>query len=189
VSCPNRPGLYTVTRQLCFNDYSVLDKDHNCQIDFLEDLAKTDSGKADAETVKAAYRALLNKGFSTLVARFYLSYNATADQLQKKAAKEAEIEANADADIAKQRQSKQLNVTDGDLASFRKWYVQYQKDKWHKDKYLPWLVYENELACLKVTFTVCDKEPVPLTDADKQGGGAATEWWQQRGRPQNKCPT
>jgi competence CoiA-like predicted nuclease len=53
-------------------------------------------------------------------------------QLQKKQAKEAEIEANADADIAKQRQSKQLNVTDGDLASFRKWYIQYQKDKWHK---------------------------------------------------------
>jgi hypothetical protein len=38
-----------------------------------------------------------------------------------------------------------------------------------RDKYLPWLIYENELACLKVTFTVCDKEPVPLTDTDKQG--------------------
>jgi len=37
ISCPNKPGVYSLTRKFCFNDFNEFDKDGDCQFDFLQD--------------------------------------------------------------------------------------------------------------------------------------------------------
>jgi len=38
-----------------------------------------------------------------------------------------------------------------------------------REKYLPYLLHENQLACLKVSFTVCDKPPIKAGNAGSTG--------------------
>jgi len=184
VKCPDRPGRYLVTRRVCFNDWTILDADHNCQLDILETLASSSDSAPDAETLKAAYEALQQKGYSTLVARFYLAHNSTPEQTTKRLEKEKEINAHWDTELVTRR--REWNVSDAEFGPFRDWYLKFQRDTWHKEKYLPWLIYQNELACLKVTFTVCDKKPTTVTESPVSSDGPGA-WWQRRSKPKSKC--
>jgi hypothetical protein len=183
VKCPGRPGRYLVSRRLCFNDWSVLDRDGNCKLDMLESLTENDS-EADAETLKLAYSALQSKGYSTLISRFYLAHNSTAPQRRKMLTKEQQIRADWVQKLQQRRVDNAWQVTDEEFVSFVDWYVKFQRDTWHRDSYLPWLMYTNELACLKVTFTVCDKEPIAV--APDTSPSAAT-WFRRRIRPNTRC--
>jgi len=154
IKCPDKAGPYTFTREFCFNDLSELDKDHNCKLDFLE------NGQT-GESYQDALKNLQKAGFGTVLAKFILAYNATSDQQEKKRAKEAELEKSIDADVEKQRAKNNWAVTDQEFITFRNWYIDYKKNTWHKNEYLPWLLYYNEIGCMTVSFDVCDKPPVP----------------------------
>lgn len=182
VQCPKRAGRYLVTRRLCFNDWSVMDRDGDCKLDMLESLSANDE-EEDVETLKLAYNALQQKGYSTMIARFYLAHNSTNDQLVKQRAKETQIRADWIIKLQQRRRDNNWKISDAEFASFVDWYVKFQRDTWHRDSYLPWLLFQNELACLKVTFTVCDKEPVSVP-LDNSSAGA---WFQQRIRPNTRC--
>jgi len=159
-----------------------LDEDHNCQIDLLE--------KAGEElgSYKSAFQALQQLGYGTVIAKFTLAHNATAPQEEKKRVKEEEITGVWTKELEQRRST--WDVGNGHFEKFREWYIQYQKDLWHKNKYLPWLVFTNEMACLSVTFDVCDKEPTPV-------GGSSVPWWLNPGtssgaagstaQPSHKC--
>lgn len=67
-----------------------------------------------------------------MVAKFTLAYNATSDQEAKKINKEAELEQTVDADLTGKRLENKWAMNDDQYISFRNWYVQYRKDRWHK---------------------------------------------------------
>lgn len=154
LSCPDKAGPYNFKREFCFNDFSDLDKDNNCQLDFLE------NGQA-GDNYQDSLKNLKQLGYGTVVAKFTLSYNATSDQSDKKKSKEAEIEKTIEKELEAKRKENNWAVDDAQYITFRNWYVQYRKDTWHKQEYLPWLLYYNEIGCMTVSFDVCDKQPTP----------------------------
>jgi len=183
LKCPNKAGQrFKVKREFCFNDWSEMDKDQNCRLDMLEDLAK-DSSK-DYDTIDEAFKLGNNKGSSTLLARFYLATNETDAQRAKRLAKEAEISQHADSELSAKRAAG-WEISDTDFAQFKTWFTQNEKDKWHKEKFLPWLLFENQLACLKVSFTVCEDPPIKKDASDAVG---AVEWIGKSLNPDLKCP-
>jgi hypothetical protein len=155
LNCPTKSGPYNLKREFCFNDLSDLDKDNDCQFDFLQN--------GQAGDYKDALKNLKQLGYGTVVAKFTLSYNATDDQMDKKKSKEAEIEKTIEKEIEAKRKENNWAVDDQQYITFRNWYVQYRKDTWHKQEYLPWLLYYNEIGCMTVSFDVCDKQPTPAS--------------------------
>jgi len=153
IDCPQKAGGYTLKREFCFNDFSDLDKDKDCQLDILQN--------AQGGTYKDSVKTLQQLGYGTVISKFTLAYNATTDQGHNKAKKEAEIESTIDTELEKKRQEKNWALDDQQYQTFRNWYIQYRKDTWHKQDYLPWLLYYNEIGCMTVSFDVCDKQPTP----------------------------
>jgi len=154
MDCPTKAGTYDFKREFCFNDFSDLDKDNDCKLDFLQ------NGQA-GENYQDAVQNLKKLGYGTVVAKFTLAYNATEDQEGKKKAKEADIRKTVDGELAQKRQDKGWAVTDQEYEAFRDWYVQNRLDLWYKQELLPWLIYTNQVGCMTVSFDVCDKQPVP----------------------------
>jgi len=188
LTCPNEQGkIYRVKREFCFNDWAEMDKDSNCKLDFLETLEKDSkpnpkTGKTDSDTLKGAWDIINKKGFSTLIARFYLAHNETDSQTLKRKTKEAQITQHWTNTLNEKRRAG-WQIGDTEFESFKGWYVQVEKDKWHKEKFLPWLLHENQLACLKVSFTVCDKQPIKTGDTQ-----ASDSWWRPQSGSGLKCP-
>uniref|UniRef100_A0A914WBG2 DUF7753 domain-containing protein n=1 Tax=Plectus sambesii TaxID=2011161 RepID=A0A914WBG2_9BILA len=153
INCPQRPGFYSFRKEFCFNDWSAFDEDGDCKFDFFQSSEKL-------RDYKSALASLQQIGFGTVVAKFKLAYNATGNVLSKRANKERQIEQTVLAELEERRRT--WDVNNGQFEKFRDWYIEYRKNLWHKDDYLPWLLYENEVACLRVTFDVCDHQPTPV---------------------------
>jgi len=156
MSCPEKAGPYDFKREFCFNDFSDLDKDNNCRFDFLEN-GNNDKGYQEA------LESLRSSGFGTVTAKFTLASNATGEQIEKKKTKEAQLEATIERELESKRTENNWAVDDQQYITFRDWYIKKRKDTWHKQDYLPWLLYYNQVGCITVNFDVCDKQPVPAT--------------------------
>lgn len=66
----------------------------------------------------------------TVVAKFTLAHNATLAQEQKRTKKVTEISAVWSKELEKRRPT--WDVGNGHFEKFREWYIQYQRDLWHK---------------------------------------------------------
>ncbi|KAI1699951.1 hypothetical protein Ddc_18335 [Ditylenchus destructor] len=148
LNCPRRPGYYTFRKEFCFNDWSTFDADDDCRIDFLN------SEKSD---VKSALSSLQQIGYGTVVAKIRLALNATGAIEQKKVIKERQIEDTVLRELEERRKTWDINR--GQFDKFQQWYIDYRKNIWHREEYLPWLLYENEISCLRLTFDVCERVP------------------------------
>ncbi|VDN06079.1 unnamed protein product [Thelazia callipaeda] len=149
INCPSRPGFYTFRKEFCFNDWSAFDRDGDCQFDFFQGDKFSD--------YRSALSYLQQIGYGTLVAKLRLAMNATGDVEEKKRIKEASIEENIQKELEERRKSWDIN--NGQFEKFRQWYINYRKDIWHREDYLPWLLYENEISCIRLTFDVCERIP------------------------------
>jgi len=154
IDCPQKSGDYFLKKEFCFNDFSEFDKDHDCKLDFLQ------NGQAGSN-YKDAFKNLQQIGYGTVTAKFILSYNATPEQQKNMDKKLNDIAKSIDQELEKKRQEKQWALDNEQYQTFRDWYIQYRKDTWHKQDYLPWLLYYNEIGCMTVSFDVCDKQPTP----------------------------
>jgi hypothetical protein len=155
ISCPTKQGIYQLKREFCFNDFKDFDKDHDCHLDFLQN-------NQVAQPYKEALNNIQLSGYGTVLAKFILANNASDDQVTQKKAKEKDIEKSLDVELEKKRQENNWAVNAAEYITFKNWYIQFRKDQWHKSEYLPWLTYTNEIGCLTVSFTVCDKEPTSV---------------------------
>uniref|UniRef100_A0A914YF36 DUF7753 domain-containing protein n=1 Tax=Panagrolaimus superbus TaxID=310955 RepID=A0A914YF36_9BILA len=86
-----------------------------------------------------------------------MAYNATGGIQRKKSTKEAQIERTVLRELEERKRTWDINR--GQFEKFQQWYIEYRKNIWHKDEYLPWLLYENEISCLRLTFDVCERVP------------------------------
>ncbi|PIO65526.1 hypothetical protein TELCIR_12796 [Teladorsagia circumcincta] len=93
----------------------------------------------------------------SVIAKIRLAFNATGSVERKRLLKEAQIEETVAKELEERRRT--WDVNNGQFDKFSQWYIEYRKNIWHKDDYLPWLLYENEISCLKITFDVCEKPP------------------------------
>ncbi|EYC07889.1 hypothetical protein Y032_0068g187 [Ancylostoma ceylanicum] len=148
ISCPKRPGFYTFRKEFCFNDWSAFDTDGDCEMDFLQ---------GDRGDYKGALASLQQVGYGSVIAKIRLAFNATGNIERKRMLKEAQIEESVARELEERRRT--WDVNNGQFDKFSQWYIEYRKNIWHKDDYLPWLLYENEISCLKLTFDVCEKPP------------------------------
>jgi len=154
IDCPQKSGDYNLKKEFCFNDFSEFDKDRDCKLDFLQ------NGQAGSN-YKDAFKNLQQIGYGTVTSKFILSYNATPEQQKSMDKKLNDIAKSIDQELEKKRQEKQWALDNEQYQTFRDWYIQYRKDTWHKQDYLPWLLYYNEIGCMTVSFDVCDKQPTP----------------------------
>lgn len=92
-----------------------------------------------------------------MIAKIRLAYNATRAIQRKKDVKEAQIEKMVKRELEERRQTWDINR--GQFEKFQQWYETYRKNIWHREEYLPWLLYENEVSCLRLTFDVCERLP------------------------------
>ncbi|PAV90122.1 hypothetical protein WR25_13326 [Diploscapter pachys] len=148
INCPQHPGFYTFRKEFCFNDWSAFDTDGDCEMDFLA---------GDRGDYKGALASLQQVGYGSVIAKIRLAFNATGAVERKKRVKEAQIEETVARELEERRRT--WDVNNGQFDKFSQWYIEYRKNLWHKDDYLPWLVYENEISCLKLTFDVCERPP------------------------------
>uniref|UniRef100_A0A0K0FJI2 DUF7753 domain-containing protein n=1 Tax=Strongyloides venezuelensis TaxID=75913 RepID=A0A0K0FJI2_STRVS len=148
LNCPRTPGYYTFRKEFCFNDWSAFDADGDCQMDFMQN---------DKSDYKSVLSSLQQVGYGTVVAKIKLALNATADIAEKKAIKEGQIERTVLRELEERKRN--WDVNKGQFEKFQEWYINYRKNVWHKDEYLPWLLYENEISCLRLTFDVCERVP------------------------------
>lgn len=86
-----------------------------------------------------------------------MAFNATGGIARKRALKEAQIERMVAAELEERRSTWDINK--GQFDKFQQWYIDYRKNIWHREEYLPWLLYENEISCLRLTFDVCERPP------------------------------
>uniref|UniRef100_A0A915BVY8 DUF7753 domain-containing protein n=1 Tax=Parascaris univalens TaxID=6257 RepID=A0A915BVY8_PARUN len=149
INCPDHSGFYTFRKEFCFNDWAAFDADGDCQFDFFQGDKFSD--------YRSALSSLQQIGYGTVVAKLRLAFNATGIVKQKKAAKEAQIEESVMRELEERRRT--WDVNNGQFDRFRQWYIEYRKNIWHRDDYLPWLLYENEISCLRLTFDVCERVP------------------------------
>ncbi|KAI6183457.1 hypothetical protein M3Y97_00491200 [Aphelenchoides bicaudatus] len=147
--CPQRSGYFTFRKEFCFNDWAAFDADGDCQLDFLQTSEKSD--------LKSALASLQQIGYGTIVAKVRLAFNATGNIARKRALKEAQIERMVASELEERRNTWDINK--GQFDKFQQWYVDYRKNIWHREEYLPWLLYENEISCLRLTFDVCERPP------------------------------
>ncbi|WKX95452.1 hypothetical protein Q1695_012144 [Nippostrongylus brasiliensis] len=148
IKCPKRPGFYTFRKEFCFNDWSAFDSDGDCEMDFLQ---------GDKGDYKGALASLQQVGYGSVIAKIRLAFNATGTIARKRLLKEAQIEETVAKELEERRRT--WDVNNGQFDKFSQWYIEYRKNIWHKDDYLPWLLYENEISCLKITFDVCERPP------------------------------
>jgi len=148
LNCPRKPGYYTFRKEFCFNDWSAFDADGDCQMDFLQ------SDKGD---YKSALSSLQQIGYGTVIAKIRMAYNATAAIIKKRETKEAQIEKTVMKELEERKRTWDINR--GQFEKFQQWYIEYRKNIWHREEYLPWLLYENEISCLRLTFDVCERPP------------------------------
>lgn len=149
INCPKHPGFYTFRKEFCFNDWSSFDSDGDCQFDFFQGDKLSD--------YRSALASLQQVGYGTVVAKLRLAANATGEIAEKKRLKEALIEESVEKELEERR--KNWDINNGQFEKFRQWYIDYRKDIWHKEDYLPWLLYENEISCIRLTFDVCQRVP------------------------------
>ncbi|KRX72887.1 hypothetical protein T06_334 [Trichinella sp. T6] len=159
VSCPTETGSYKLKKQFCFHDFGELDKDGNCELDFIEN-------DQIAKIYKDAFQNLQQLGYGTVVAKFTLAHNATAEQERKKIDKEKQIKMVVDRELEAKRKENGWSLSNSEYIAFRDWYVKARQDSWHRQDYLPWLLYYNEIGCLTISFDICDKQPTPVTSGD-----------------------
>ncbi|CAI4232740.1 unnamed protein product [Auanema sp. JU1783] len=148
INCPQRPGYYTFRKEFCFNDWSAFDADGDCEMDFLQ---------GDRGDYKGALSSLQQVGYGSVIAKIRLAFNATGGVARKRQLKELQIEESVAKELEERRRT--WDVNNGQFDKFSQWYTEYRKNIWHRDDYLPWLLYENEVSCLKLTFDVCEKPP------------------------------
>lgn len=148
MKCPEKIGRYRYRRSFCLNSWRAFDEDGDCKLDFVRDL----SGD-----YRRVFRALRQDSWGTLEAKFHLSHDATLEQQQKKEAFQADVRRNITANFERAFQGRPIPQQRIERR-FRQ-----RVNAWHKKFYLPWLAYENQVSCLKVSFDVCDKQPVPST--------------------------
>uniref|UniRef100_A0A7E4VPI5 DUF7753 domain-containing protein n=1 Tax=Panagrellus redivivus TaxID=6233 RepID=A0A7E4VPI5_PANRE len=148
LNCPRKAGYYTFRKEFCFNDWTAFDADGDCQMDFLQ---------SDKSDYKGALQSLQQIGYGTVVAKIRMAYNATNAINNKRSTKEAQIEATVMRELEERRRNWDINR--GQFEKFQSWYIEYRKNIWHREEYLPWLLYENEISCLRVTFDVCERVP------------------------------
>uniref|UniRef100_A0A1I8C376 DUF7753 domain-containing protein n=1 Tax=Meloidogyne hapla TaxID=6305 RepID=A0A1I8C376_MELHA len=117
----------------------------DCRLDILSETEDDQSG------IKIAMSALQQVGYT----KIRLAFKATSEIERKKAIKEAQIERNSLRDF-EQRIKNLDSIPSNEV---RNWYIEQQKNIWHKNDYLPWLLYENEFACIRLTFDVCERQP------------------------------
>ncbi|CAD6199943.1 unnamed protein product [Caenorhabditis auriculariae] len=152
INCPSKPGFYTFRKEFCFNDWSAFDADGDCEMDFIQ---------GDKGDYKGALSSLQQVGYGSVIAKIRLAYNATGAVARKKQLKELQIEETVAKELEDRRRT--WDVNNGQFEKFSQWYIDYRKNLWHKDDYLPWLLYENEISCLKLTFDVCERPPRRVT--------------------------
>ncbi|GMR36999.1 hypothetical protein PMAYCL1PPCAC_07194, partial [Pristionchus mayeri] len=148
INCPQRAGLYTFRKEFCFNDWSSFDSDGDCEMDFLQ---------GDKTDYKGAFASLQQIGYGSVIAKIRLAHNATGLVARKKQLKEEQIEQSVARELDQRRAT--WDVNNGQFDKFSQWYIDYRKNVWHKEDYLPWLLYENEMSCLKLTFDICERTP------------------------------
>jgi hypothetical protein len=148
LNCPRKAGYYTFRKEFCFNDWSAFDTDGDCQMDFLQ---------SDKSDYKGALQSLQQIGYGTVIAKIRLAYNATGSVQRKKDTKEAQIEKTVLRELEERRRTWDINR--GQFEKFQQWYIEYRKNIWHREEYLPWLLYEHEISCLRLTFDVCERVP------------------------------
>ncbi|KAL3994042.1 hypothetical protein ACH3XW_20110 [Acanthocheilonema viteae] len=149
ISCPKHPGFYTFRKEFCFNDWSAFDSNGDCQIDFFQGDKFSD--------YRSALSSLQQIGYGTVVAKLRLAANATSEIAERKRIKEALIEEAIRKELEERRRT--WNIGNEQFEKFRLWYTNYRKDTWHREEYLPWLLYENEISCIRLTFDVCERIP------------------------------
>ncbi|CAJ0945765.1 unnamed protein product, partial [Mesorhabditis belari] len=156
INCPQRPGFYTFRKEFCFNDWTAFDADGDCEMDFLN---------VDRGDYKGAFASLQQVGYGSVIAKIRMAFNATGQIARKKAMKETQIEETVLRELEERRRT--WDVNNGQFDKFRQWYIEYRKNIWHKEDYLPWLIYENEMSCLKLTFDVCERPPRRISFGDR----------------------
>ncbi|KAK6103389.1 hypothetical protein QQG55_12300 [Brugia pahangi] len=149
ISCPKYPGFYTFRKEFCFNDWTAFDSNGDCQFDFFQGDKFSD--------YRSAFSSLQQVGYGTVVAKLRLAANATDEIDRRKRIKETLIEENIRKEL--EERGKTWNIGNEQFEKFRLWYINYRKDTWHREEYLPWLLYENEISCIRVTFDVCEQVP------------------------------
>uniref|UniRef100_A0A1I8EI92 DUF7753 domain-containing protein n=1 Tax=Wuchereria bancrofti TaxID=6293 RepID=A0A1I8EI92_WUCBA len=149
ISCPKYPGFYTFRKEFCFNDWTAFDSNGDCQFDFFQGDKFSD--------YRSALSSLQQVGYGTVVAKLRLAANATDEIAGRKRIKETLIEENIRKEL--EERGKTWNIGNEQFEKFRLWYINYRKDTWHREEYLPWLLYENEISCIRVTFDVCQRVP------------------------------
>ncbi|VDK79262.1 unnamed protein product [Onchocerca ochengi] len=149
ISCPKYPGFYTFRKEFCFNDWSAFDSNGDCQFDFFQD--------EKFSNYRAAFSSLQQIGYGTVVAKLRLAANATSKIAERKRIKEELIEETVRKELEERR--KTWNINSEQFEEFRLWYTNHRKNIWHREEYLPWLLYENEILCIRLTFDVCERIP------------------------------
>ncbi|VDK43454.1 unnamed protein product [Anisakis simplex] len=138
IKCPTHPGFYTFRKEFCFNDWSAFDTDGDCQFDFFQGDKLSD--------YRSALASLQQVGYGTVVAKLRLAYNASGVIEEKKVIKEKQIEENVIRELEERRDTwEHVNNVNREII--------------FRDDYLPWLLYENEISCLRLTFDVCERSP------------------------------
>ncbi|CAJ0586607.1 unnamed protein product, partial [Mesorhabditis spiculigera] len=156
INCPQHPGFYTFRKEFCFNDWSAFDADGDCEMDFLN---------GDRGDYKGALSSLQQVGYGSVIAKIRLAFNATGAIAKKREQKEEQIQQTVLRELEERRRT--WDVNNGQFDKFSQWYIEYRKNIWHKEDYLPWLIYENEMSCLKLTFDVCERPPRRISFGDR----------------------
>uniref|UniRef100_A0A914HW67 Uncharacterized protein n=1 Tax=Globodera rostochiensis TaxID=31243 RepID=A0A914HW67_GLORO len=145
MNCPDKIGLYSFRKEFCFNDWSILDANRDCRLDFLESISP--SAESDQiGNVQSAMAALQQVGYGTLVAKVRLAYNATPEIEAKRAQKEAQIERTVKKELERKRTEcareigTKANICPGCCT------VNVETN-------------ENEIACIRLTFDICQRQP------------------------------
>uniref|UniRef100_A0A915Q0Z7 DUF7753 domain-containing protein n=1 Tax=Setaria digitata TaxID=48799 RepID=A0A915Q0Z7_9BILA len=149
IKCPKYPGFYTFRKEFCFNDWSTFDSDNDCQFDFLQSDKLSD--------YRLALSSLQQVGHGTVVVKLRLATNATVEIAEKKRIKEELIGETIKKELEERR--KKWDVSNEQFEKFRQWYINHRRETWHREEYLPWLLYENEISCIRLTFDVCERVP------------------------------
>ncbi|CAK5041136.1 unnamed protein product [Meloidogyne enterolobii] len=76
-----------------------------------------------------------------------LAFNATPEIERKKAIKEAQIERNSLREFEQKIKNVDNNIP---FDQVKNWYIEQQKNTWHKNDYLPWLLYGNFFEFLRM---------------------------------------
>ncbi|KAK6054388.1 hypothetical protein COOONC_08107 [Cooperia oncophora] len=148
INCPRRPGFYTFFRSSASMTGRLLIRTA---------IVRWISYKVTKAIIGVHWPHCNKLAMAQSSPRSVWHFNATGAIERKRLLKEMQIEETVAKELEERRRT--WDVNNGQFDKFSQWYIEYRKNIWHKDDYLPWLLYENEISCLKITFDVCEKPP------------------------------